>query len=303
MRCNRQLDAAYGCSSMVKSLKSVLVKHPRDAFISQRNIADQWPVPGWATQLGPPDFDRALKEFEYFIGLLKSHIPDIRYLPRDDRTGIDSIYVHDPVMIMERGAILLSMRNGSRRNEPAAVEDFIHEELRIPVVGAITGNGKLEGGDMLWLEDRKLAVGRGYRTNDDGIEQLRKILADTVDDLITVPLPHWQGSDQCLHLLSLISPIDEDLAVVYSKLLPIPFREGLLEAGMKLIEVPDDEFETMGCNVLTVSPRKCIVLAGNPKTKRMLESEGAEVSEFKGSEICIKGEGGPTCLTRPILRE
>jgi arginine deiminase len=291
----------YGSSSMVKDIKSVLIKHPKDAFISQQNIVGHWPQPGWMTQLGPPNFDEAISEFEHFVDLLSSQIPDVRYLPPDHRTGIDSIYAHDPVVITDQGAILLSMGNTSRQKEPAAAGDYL-KELGISIFGAISGEGKLEGGDLLWLNERTLAVGRGYRTNDEGIRQLEELLRDSIDDFFVVPLPHWNGEEECLHLLSLISMIDDNLAVVYSNLLPVPFREKLLQAGVKLLEVPAGEYETLGCNILTLSPRKCMMLSGNPLTRRMLENEGVEVSEFEGREICIKGEGGPTCLTRPILR-
>jgi arginine deiminase len=291
----------YGAKSNVEPIKSILLKHPRDAFVSSQNIASSWPKPGWVRQLGPPDFERAISEYEKFVGLLKDQVPDIRYLPQDGRTGIDSIYVHDPIVITEQGAIILGMGNATRKEEPLAARDYM-SKLDIPICGAIEGEGKLEGGDLLWLGERTLAVGRGYRTNDEGIRQLKEILKDDIE-LCVVPLPHWRGEGECLHLLSLISLIDHDLAVVYSKLLPVPFREKLLREGIKLIEVPDEEYETLGCNVLALSPRKCVMLAGNPVTRRALEDEGVKVREFEGLEICTKGEGGPTCLTRPILRE
>jgi arginine deiminase len=292
----------YGSASMVKPIKSVLVKHPKDAFLNQQSVVNSWPQLGWMRQLGPPNFEEALSEYERFVDLLRRQVSDVRYLPPDNRTGIDSLYVHDPVVITEQGAILLSMGNVARRKEPEAAQDYM-KELGIPIFGAIEGEGKLEGGDLLWLNEQTLAIGRGYRTNDEGIRQLEKILGDSIDRFIVVPLPHWQGEEECLHLLSLISLVDDDLAVIYSKLLPVPFREELLRDGLKLIEVPDDEYGTLACNILALSPRKCIMLEGNPKTRRMLENEGVEISDFKGQEICIKGEGGPTCLTRPILRE
>lgn len=292
----------YGTRSNVKPIKSILLKHPRDAFINSQNIASSWPEPGWVRQLGPPDFVRAISEYEEFISLLKDHVPDIRYLPQDGRTGIDSIYVHDPLVITEQGAIILSMGNATRKNEPAAARDYMGK-LDIPIRGTIEGEGKVEGGDLLWLGERVLAIGRGYRTNDEGIRQLKKILKDDIDELCVVPLPHWRGDGECLHLLSLISLIEDDLAVVYSKLLPVPFREKLVREGIKLIEVPDDEYETLGCNVLALSPRMCVMLAGNTATRKALEVEGVKVREFEGLEICTKGEGGPTCLARPILRE
>jgi N-dimethylarginine dimethylaminohydrolase len=160
----------------------------------------------------------------------------------------------------------------------------------------------LEGGDFLWLDEATAVVGRGYRTNDEGIEQLEILLADTADDLVVVPLPHWKGPSDVFHLMSVISPIDHDLALVYSPLLPVPFREFLLHRGVSLVEVPDEEFESMGCNVLAVAPRVCLVVEGNPVTRRRLEDAGAQVHAYSGEEISLPGCGGPTCLTRPLLR-
>jgi N-dimethylarginine dimethylaminohydrolase len=174
--------------------------------------------------------------------------------------------------------------------------------MEIPIIGAISGDGQVEGGDVVWIDRRTLAVGRGYRTNDEGIRQLRTLLGGCIDELIVVPLPHWRGPGDVFHLMSIISPIDHNLALVYSPLLAVPFRETLLERGYELVEVPDSEFESMGCNVLALALRKCIVLAGNPQTKSRLEQAGVEICEYEGLEISLKGGGGPTCLTRPIVR-
>jgi N-dimethylarginine dimethylaminohydrolase len=170
------------------------------------------------------------------------------------------------------------------------------------VLGAITGEGRLEGGDVVWFDDRTVAVGRGYRTNDEGIRQLRTLVGEAVDEVVVVPLPHWKGAEDVFHLMSILSPIDDDLALVYAPLLPVPFREWLLARGIKFVEVPESEFDSMGCNVLALAPRKCLALAGNPLTRERLEAEGVEVREFVGREISRKGGGGPTCLTRPIVR-
>ncbi|MEO5717820.1 MAG: arginine deiminase family protein, partial [Chthoniobacterales bacterium] len=151
-------------------------------------------------------------------------------------------------------------------------------------------------------DQRTLAVGRGYRTNDSGIAQLRDLLGDTIDELIIVALPHWRGVSDVFHLMSILSPVDRDLAVVYSPLMPVPFREQLLERGMSLVEVPDEEFESMGANVLALGQRQCLMVAGNPVTRARLEAAGAAVLEYEGSEVSRKGGGGPTCLTRPLAR-
>ncbi|MCZ6775931.1 MAG: arginine deiminase family protein [Ignavibacteria bacterium] len=289
----------FGCQSTVGKIKSVLLKHPKDAFLSATNTRAQWKDLYYH---GCPDYEEAIKEYENFVGLLKEHVPEIFYLPKSEQTGLDSIYVHDPVIITRAGAILCNMGKRQRQDESSAIRDYMLE-LGIPILGAIVGDGNLEGGDVLWFDERTLAVGRGYRTNDEGIQQLNQLTSSFVDEFLVVPLAHWHGPDEVLHLMSLISLLDRDLAAVYSKLLPIPFREWLLARGIKLLEIPDHEFDTMACNILAVAPRKCVMLSGNPQTKKMLKREGVQVWEYKGDEISLKGAGGPTCLTRPILRE
>jgi N-dimethylarginine dimethylaminohydrolase len=289
----------FGGQSEVGTIKRLLLKHPQQAFVSAKNIETQWRELNYT---GAPDFAAARREYERFVDLLKQHQPEIEFLPQNEATGLDSIYVHDPALITNRGAILCNMGKAQRRGEPAAMGDFF-SKIGVPILGVISGAGTLEGGDVVWIDERALAVGRGYRTNDEGIRQLQQLLKDLVDEVIVVPLPHWRGPDEVLHLMSLISPIDDDLALVYSKLLPVPFCEWLLARGFKLLEAPDEEFESMGCNVLAVAPRKCIMLSGNPRAKALLMNEGVEVWEYVGEEISRKGAGGPTCLTRPILRE
>jgi arginine deiminase len=289
----------FGGQSEIDQIKSVLLKRPKDAFIGQDNIQSQWKELNY---LASPDYDKALKEYDNFIEHLKKSVPEIYYLPQDDKTGLDSIYVHDPVIITNKGAILCNMGKEKRRAEPQAAGEFLLK-LGLPILGSITGEGRLEGGDVVWIDECTLAVGLGYRTNEEGIRQLKELTGDFVDEFIVVPLPHWKGPGEVLHLMSLISPVDHDLAVVYSGFLPVPFREWLLRRGIRLLDVPDSEFETMACNILAVSPSKCIMISGNSQTKQMLEDKGIEVWEYEGGEISKKGAGGPTCLTRPLLRE
>lgn len=287
-----------GSQSEVGKIQKILIKHPKDAFLSQGNIENQWRRLSYT---GCPDYDKALDEYEKFADLLKREVSEIHYLPKSDGTGLDSIYTRDALLVTKKGAILCNMGKHLRQGEPSAAGDFL-SETGIPVLGAITGDGRLEGGDVIWLDERTLAVGQGYRTNDAGIRQLKDFTSGLVDEFVVVPLPHWKGSEYVLHLMTLISPIDYDLALVYSKLLPVPFRKWLLYKGIKLLEVHDSEFETMACNVLAIAPRRCIMLSGNPRTKGMLEDEGIEIQEYVGEEISRKGAGGPTCLTRPLLR-
>lgn len=288
----------YGCRSMVGKIKSILLKHPREAFISEENIRTQWRELNY---VGEPDYRKTLAEYEEFVDLLKKEIPEIHLLPRCDKTGLDSIYVHDPVLITEKGAILCNMGKQQRKGEPEAAGDFLRE-LNIPILGLIASEGKLEGGDVVLLNEHTMAIGLGYRTNEDGIQQLKELTLDFIDEFYVVPLPHWEGPDDVMHLMSLISPVDYNLAVVYSRLLPVPFREWLLEREIELVEVPDSEFGTMAANILALGPRRCLMLSGNPITKEMLEKKGIEVFEYFGEEISLKGQGGPTCLSRPIYR-
>jgi len=288
----------HGCPSEVGKLERLLLKHPRQAYVDQDSIHRQWKKLGYT---GSPDWTEAVKEYDDFCGLLKKHVPEILFLPENRTTGLDSIYIRDPVVMTVRGAVLGNMGKPARSGEPEAAACILTEE-GLPVLGSISGEGRLEGGDVVVFDETTIAVGQGYRTNREGINQLRMLTSGFIEEFVIVPLPHWDGPSGVLHLMSLISPVDDDLAVVYSRLMPVPFRQWLIRRGMKLIEVPDEEYPTMACNVLAVAPRKCVVLAGNPRTRRMLEDEGAEIFEYKGDEISHKGAGGPTCLTRPLLR-
>jgi len=290
---------ASGIQSDVGRIERILLKHARDAFRDDELIATQWQELNY---LAPPDLARAIEEYDRLVSLFEGWGIEVVFAPADPEVGLDSIYVRDAAVLCDRGAILCNMGKSGRRSEPRALESVLTRS-GVPIMGAITGPGRVEGGDVTWLDSRTLAVGRGYRTNDAGIEQLRSLLGDTIDELIVVPLPHAKGPDDVFHLMSIVSPVDDDLAVVYSPLMPVPFRERLLERGTRLVEVPDEEFESMGCNVLAVAPRRCVMLAGNPGTERRLKEAGAEVHVFEGEEISAKGAGGPTCLTRPLSRE
>lgn len=289
----------FGSQSEVNQIKNLLLKHPKDAFISQENIQAQWKELNYSE---PPDYKKSLEEYDDLVEILRAYVPEIHFLPQHEQTGLDSIYVHDQLIITDKGVVLCSMGKERRRPEPSAAGEFM-EELGIPIFGTIKGDGKLEGGDLVWMDERTVAVGSGYRTNQEGIRQLKEFTDGLVDEFIVVPLPHWKGPEDVMHLMSLISPVRHDLAVVYPRLLPVPFRDWLMKRGIQLIEVPDSEFETMACNILAVRPGMCLMIEGNPRTKQMLEAEGIEVLEYKGEEISRKGAGGPTCLTRPLLRE
>ncbi len=278
----------------------VAVKHARDAFVSPEQLSQQWHAHGFTAM---PDFDLACRQYDAFLEALARLGAEVTLLPADGRTTIDSIYARDASLVTPAGVVLCRMGKPARAEEPAAQGRALEAltGASVPVGGRIQPPGQIEGGDVVWLDDATVAIGRGYRTNDEGIRQLRALLGSAVE-IIEVPLPHWRGPGDVMHLMSLISPVDSDLAVVYSPLLPVPFRERLLERGVHLVETPPEEFDSMGTNVLAVAPRQGLMLAGNPRTRAMLEQAGTLVLEYEGSEISVKGAGGPTCLTRPLVR-
>lgn len=274
----------------------ILVCHPRDAFATDAKIAREWRALNFTAA---PDLVRAIAQYDAFLDLLTWAGAPIAIHQAPSHLSLDAIYVRDASIMTAHGAVLCRMGKPQREHEPAALAET-YKALGIPVIGQIVAPGKLEGGDFTWLGPRVGAVGRGYRTNDDGIRQLRGLLGDSIDELIVVPLPHYRGPGDVFHLMSIISPVDRDLAVVYSPLMPVPFRERLLELGYTLVEVPDSEFDTMGANVFAAAPRRCVMVDGNPVTRAALERAGAEVRVYDGADISLKGGGGPTCLTRPI---
>lgn len=281
------------------AIVKIALKRPADAFLSQERLNSQWQRLRYSAC---PDYERAGADYRKFADLLADTGAEILYLPSDDSLSIDSIYVRDSMFSTNRGVILCNMGKAERQGEPDAAAAFL-EANNIPILGRISGEGCLEGGDLIWLDERTIVVGQGYRTNAEGISQLKALTQDLVDEIIIVPLPHWNGRTDVMHLMSNISPIDPDLAVVYSRLLTVPFRELLLDRGIRLVEVPDEEYDSMGCNVLAIAYHKCLMIEGNPTTRQRLEQAGVEVLTYDGSEISLKGAGGPTCLTRPLQRE
>lgn len=279
---------------MVGRIKRLLLKHSRDAFVSESQIDEQWKRLHYAA---PPALQSAIDEYDRLAAILEDVADEIYLLPSDERVGMDSIYVHDPVIVTDQGAILCRMGKEARRSESEVIREYL-EQIGFDIVGEIGGEGTLEGGDVVWIDRRVLAVGRGGRTNVEGIRQLRELCDGLIDELIEVPLP-----DGIMHLMSLMSMLDDDLAIVHGGLLPREFRHWLEARGIELIDVPPDEYDNQAANVLALDHRICLTISGNPQTRALLERAGVEVLEFDGAEIAIKGEGGPTCLTRPLLRE
>ena len=280
------------------NLRQVVMKHPREAFGDTQRIEAQWRPLNFSA---PPDLGAAIDEYDRLVELIQRAGAEVLFLPADPRGGLDSIYVRDASIVSPSGVILGNMGKPLRAGEPAA-HGAAFGALGIPVIGAIEPPGTLEGGDLVWLDEQTVAVGEGYRTNAEGIRQLRAILGPSIE-VIVATLPHWHGAGEVLHLMSLISPISRDLAVVYSPLVPVPFWRTLVERGYTLIEVPESEFDSMGTNVLALGPGRCVMIAGNSGTRAAIERAGTEVFEYVGTEISTKGAGGPTCLTRPIARD
>ncbi len=274
-------------------LKKVLVRRPGPAFGSADPVSWHY--------TGQPDLDLARVEHDGLTDLLRQAGAEVVDHDAELSTHADSIYVFDPVLITNAGAVVLRMGKPGRRGEESALEERLRR-LRIPVLGRIHTPGQVEGGDLLWLDDRTLAIGIGFRTNQEGSDQLTSMLAPLQVETLPVHLPCWQGREACLHLLSLISLLDRDLAVVHPPLIPVPLWQALESRGVQTIAVAETEFATMAPNVLALGPRHCIALAGNPQTRSRLEAAGCRVAVYSGQEISLKAEGGPTCLTQPIWR-
>ena len=279
-------------------LASVYLKSAESSFRSEKKLTKQWKELQFLTK---PNFEESLKEYHAFQLFFTNKNIETCFFPADQKTWIDSIYCRDASIATDFGMIICNMGKKGRIQEPKAqLETYLQNTVKI--LGEITFPGTLEGGDVAWLDQSTLAVGHTYRTNEEGIRQLKVLLLPKGIEVIVVELPHYKGKEDVFHLMSILSPVDKNLAVVYSPLMPIKFRNQLLERGFELIEVPDEEFESMGCNVLAVAPRDCLMVDGNPITKKLLEQAGCQVVAYKGNEISVKGGGGPTCLTRPMKR-
>jgi len=280
------------------TIATIFIKPVEDAFIDDAHIDQQWQHLNF---LGKPNLEKARMEYAAFEKLLSAKGAAISYFQKDPTLSMDALYCRDAAIATDFGMIICNMGKQARGKEPAAqMKTF--EANGIPILGTITAPGTMEGGDLAWLNETTIAVGHTYRTNENGIEQLKQLLEPRGITVITVPLPHYKGPSDVFHLMSILSPVDKNLAVVYSPLMPIVFRQALLNMQYELVEVPEEEFDSMGCNVLAIAPRVCLMVSGNPKTKSALEKAGCTVFEYDGQEISVKGGGGPTCLTRPLAR-
>jgi len=279
-------------------LKEVLIKPVANAFINESKIKAEWESLNY---IAKPDLNKALLEFNEFKDILTSGGARAVPIPTDNSLSLDALYCRDASIATDFGMILCRMGKAERMNEPGSLRK-VFQMKGVPILGEIISPGTLEGGDVAWIDESTLAVGRSYRTNGEGIRQLKELLEPRGIKIIVVELPHYKGANDVFHLMSVFSPIDKDLAVVYSPLMPINFRNELIKRGFDLVEVPEDEFDSLGCNVLALAPRKCLVVGGNPKTCELMIESGCEILDYKGEHISLMGGGGPTCLTRPLLR-
>jgi N-dimethylarginine dimethylaminohydrolase len=279
----------FGVRSMSAPLRRVLLRRP--------SLTGDFAAADWRA----PEIGLLARQHEAFAQMLTDLGCEVEVAPAAAGL-VDATYVRDPGLVTGAGAVLFQMAKPTRAAEPALLGTAL-TAAGVPVVARLAGAARADGGDFIWLDEQTMLAGRSYRTNAEGLRQLAQILAAEGASLRSVDLPHDRGPGHVLHLMSLISPVADDLAVVYPPLTPVALMETLAERGIRVVPVADDEYQTMGCNVLPVEPRRVLMLNGNPRTRAALESAGCQVHGYDGSEISLKGDGGPTCLTAPIWRD
>lgn len=287
----------YGVNSMASPLKRVGLHKPGASLINAS--ADEW---HYGSTFDP---GRVAAEHAAFAELVAASGAEILWLDDDDEGNADAVFTYDASLMTANGAILMNPGKPKRKGEQFYHRNF-YQSQGIPVIGEVSGEATTEGGDTLWLDEKTLAVGRGFRTNQAGIDQLGEILSDQGVDVIAFDLPVYFGEAACMHLMSLLSFVDTNAAAVMMPLLPVGLYQALQERGITMIELPADEYDaslTLSGNILATGPGQCIMIDGFPKTRAVLEDAGIEVSVFDGKALCMGCEGGPTCLSRPIQRD
>jgi N-dimethylarginine dimethylaminohydrolase len=287
----------FGSFNEWGALRKVAIRAPQQALQSDAKIDAEWQDLNWHLR---PDLSNAKQEYADFENVLKSAGAELIHLPSAEGLTLDALYARDALVVTPRGLVKPRMGKAQRRAE-SDINAAALEKTGIPVFGEITGDGKLEGGDLVWLDRHTVLAGVGYRTNLQGVQQLQKLCGDDVE-VLWFDMPHYKGKSDVFHLMSVLSPVDQDLAVVYLPLMPVRLVEFLEQRGIGFVEVPEHEFDSMGCNVLAIGPREVIAVDGNPETVRRMEAAGVKVHVIAAAEISRKGEGGPTCLTRPLVR-
>jgi len=289
----------FGAQDMVSTLKKVLMKKPQK-FMSKVNLK-KW---NYQSLLNQKIIEENYKEFYEIIKNSGAKIVDLNTENKNEEL-CDSIFTHDPSLVINEGAIILNMGKKLRKKEPEMHENF-YKKTNIPIIGKIINEGTVEGGDCLWIKKNTLLVGESYRTNLSGINQLKKILNYYNIKVISIKLPKQKNTNSCFHLMSLVSMLDHDLAIGCLSLFSIDLIQIFSENNIKLIGISEEEYfksKTLAVNILALSPRKLVLIDGYPKTAELLLNHGCNIQLFNGNELCIKAEGGPTCLTRAILRQ
>ena len=287
-----------GAQNMVCTIKKVLMQKPRE-YMSKVNLK-KW---NYESPLSQKKINQNYRDFYKIIKNFGTEIIELNIENKNEEL-CDSVFTHDPSLIINQGAIILNMGKKLRRKETKAHEN-LYKKMNIPIIGKINKWGTVEGGDCLWINNKTLLVGESTRTNKDGIKQLKEILNKYEIKVISIKLPKNNNSESCFHLMSLVSMIDHDLAIGYLPMIPEKLYTLFKINNIKLINIPEDEYilsKTLAVNCLALSPRNLVLLKGYPKTEKKLIKENCELNIFEGSELCIKAEGGPTCLTRPLLR-
>ena len=287
------MTTSFGGQSMTWPLRKVLVKRPEACF-SVDDIA-LW---NYTSQ---PDYTVAQQEHDHLADILRNEGVEVVYHTQPQPERADAIFVHDPGLVTDAGAVILRMGKSLRVGEEEALAAFF-EQQGIPILHRLSEGALAEGGDILWLDESTLLVGKGFRTNAQGISELKEVLGEQGIEVLSFDLPYCAGPRACLHLQSLISFVDEKLAVVYEPLMPVAFWQLLRERGVNLLPICEDEYHRMATNILATSPKRCVMLEGNPRTQALLAEAGCHVYTYRGEELSLKAEGGPTCLTRPLLR-
>lgn len=293
---NMQAIRQYGSQSMAAPLRRVLMRSAGSAM--RHASASEW---HYGAGFDPV---RAASQHKAFAELVASSGAQVEWLTDEDDGLADSVFTHDPSLMTDRGAIILSMGKALRRREPGLHEQA-YRRMEVPILGRIEAPGTVEGGDCVWVDAKTLAIGRGVRTNEAGIRQMAALLAPDGIEVLGYDLPLWHGEEACLHLMSVISPLADDLALVHSPLLPAAFYQLLKARGITLVEGDAQEFHDsfgLSLNVLPTAPREVIAVAGFPKTAAAMVAADCRVQTFEADALCIACEGGPTCLTRPVLR-
>jgi len=287
----------YGSQEMSGKLRRVLMRRPG------KSLAKADPAKWHFGETFNPE--KAIAQHEAFSQIVAAYGCEITWLDESDSGLADAMFAHDPSFVTEHGAVVLQMGKALREREPK-LHELAYRDLDIPILGKLTGNATAEGGDMIWVDRKTLAVGRGARTNQAGIDQLRTILEPHAIEVIDYDLPYGQGPDACLHLMSVVSPLASDLALVFAPMMPFAFRALMEERGIRCLEAPAEEFAAsngLNLNVLPLAPRDVVMVEGFLQTRKLMEGAGCRVQTFEADALCIACEGGPTCLTRPILRE